>query len=138
MRLNPYLRFDGQCAEAFQLYERVLGGTMEMLMRYGKSPMAADMPPETHGRVMHCSLNVAGVSLMGADGPPNACAPAAGSAAVMLGVDTPEEAERVFAALSEGGTTQMPMQQTFWAKRFGMVTDRFGTPWMVNCEQPPA
>ena len=137
MRLNPYLRFDGQCADAFRFYERVLGGKIEMMMRYGESPMAADMPRESHERIMHCSMAVAGVSLMGADGPPDGCATETKNAAVMLGVDTPEEAERVFAALSEGGSSQMPMQQTFWSKRFGMVTDRFGTPWMVNCEQAP-
>ena len=136
MRLNPYLRFDGQCAEAFRFYERVLDGKIDMMMRYGESPMADQVPPEGRDRIMHCSLSAGSMTLMGADGPPtdaisNGCA-------VMLGVDTPEEAERVFAALSEGGSSQMPMQQTFWSVRFGMVTDRFGTPWMVNCEQAPA
>ncbi len=136
MRLNPYLRFNGQCAEAFKLYASVLGGNIDMMMRYGESPVAGDMPAETHDRVMHCSMTAGTMTLMGADGPPtdaisNGCA-------VMLGVDTPEEAERVFAALSEGGSSQMPMQQTFWSVRFGMVTDRFGTPWMVNCDRAPA
>ena len=136
MRLNPYLRFDGQCADAFRFYERVLGGTIEMMMRYGESPMADQVPPEDRDRIMHCSLAVGSATLMGADGPPTDAI--SNGSAVMLGVDTPEEAERVFAALSEGGTSQMPMQQTFWSVRFGMVTDRFGTPWMVNCEQAPA
>ena len=136
MRLNPYLRFDGQCADAFRFYARVLDGKIDMMMRYGESPMADQVSPEGRDRIMHCSLSVGSMTLMGADGPPtdaisNGCA-------VMLGVDTPEEAERVFAALSEGGTSQTPMQQTFWSQRFGMVTDRFGTPWMVNCEQPPS
>ena len=136
MRLNPYLRFNGQCADAFRFYERVLDGTIDMMMRYGDSPMADQVAPEGRDRIMHCSLSAGNMTLMGADGPPtdaisNGCA-------VMLGVDTPEEAERVFAALSEGGSAQMPMQQTFWSKRFGMVTDRFGTPWMVNCEQAPS
>ncbi len=138
MRLNPYLRFDGQCADAFGFYQRVLGGRMEMMMRYGESPTAAETPPDARDRIMHCSLAVAGVSLMGADGPPGRCAPAADGATVVLGVDTTEEAERVFAALSDGGAVRMPLQQTFWALRFGVVVDRFGTSWMINCEQPPS
>lgn len=135
MRLDPYLTFDGTCAEAFAFYERCFGAKAGMTMRYGDSPMAEQTPPEFRNKIMHTRLDVAGVALMGSDAPPGRYARPAGTM-VSIGADDPAEAERIFAALAEGGQVGMPIQETFWARRFGMVTDRFGTPWMVNCEKP--
>jgi PhnB protein len=135
MQLNPYLSFNGKCEEAFKFYEKVLGGKVEMMMKYEGSPMADQTPPEWRDKIMHARLIVSGEVLMGSDAPPNRYEPMKGIT-VTIGVDEPADAERVFGALAEGGTVQMPIQQTFWAARFGMLVDRFGTPWMINCEQP--
>ena len=137
MQFRPYLSFNGTCAAAFAFYERCFGGTREMTMTYGHSPMAAHMPAEMHGWIMHTSLVVGDTVLMGADTPPDRYHPAQGTT-ISIGRTDTAEAERVFAALSEGGTVEMPLQPTFWAARFGTVRDQFGTPWMVNCEAAPA
>lgn len=134
MRVIPYLNFDGQCAEAFRFYERVLGGTIEAMMTHGDSPIAGDVPSEWHDRIMHARLVVRGQVLMGSDSPPGHHHTPQGMS-VSLHVDDPADAERIFHALAEDGTVTMPIQRTFWAERFGMLVDRFGTPWMVNCEQ---
>ena len=134
MRLNPHLTFNGQCEAAFQFYEKCLGGRILMMMTYGDSPMAEQTPPGWLGKIIHARLMVGDKILMGSDAPPPHYEPMTGFS-VTLGIDEPAEADRVFAALSEGGTVRMPIQETFWARRFGMLTDRFGTPWMVNCEK---
>lgn len=134
MQFIPYLDFDGQCREAFDFYARVFNGRVTMRMTYGESPMAGEMPPATHGRVMHSQLDSGNAVLMGADGPPQH-EPNRGC--VNIAVDTPAEAERIYATLVEGGSVQMPLQETFWAQRFGMLTDRYGKAWMVNCVKPP-
>ncbi len=131
MRINAYLHYDGTCAEAFRFYETALGGRIESMMTYGDSPMAEQMPPETKDLVMHAALIVGEGVLMGSDAPPHMRAPQQGFS-VAISTDSIEEAERVFAALSDGGTVGMPMQKMFWTERFGMVKDRFGTPWLVN------
>lgn len=135
MLLIPYLNFNGECRQAFDFYRTVFGGEITWMTTYGESPMCAQMPPESHDLVMHCQLEHDGLTLMGADGPP----PHDGgsrSVLVNLVVDTTADAERIFAALSEGGEVGMPMQETFWAHRFGMLVDRHGKPWMVNCLKP--
>ncbi|HVR96364.1 MAG TPA: VOC family protein [Thermoanaerobaculia bacterium] len=132
MQINPYLNFNGQCAEAFRFYEQVLGGKIEMMMTMGESPMAGETPPEMLDRVMHVSMTVGGQSLMGSDSPPEMYQKPQGLH-VSLHYDTAEEGGRVFNALAEGGTVVMPFEKTFWAEGFGMLVDRFGTPWMVNC-----
>ncbi len=137
MQLTAYLSFAGNAAEAFDFYAAALGGTIVARMTYGESPMAAEMDPASHGLVMHCQLVAGTAELMGADAPPPHDA-SHGGTCVNVMVDTPEEAERVFAALSDGGAVQMPMEETFWAHRFGMLVDRFGKPWMVNCLRQPA
>jgi PhnB protein len=134
MQFIPYLDFDGKCREAFDFYATVFNGKITMRMTFGESPMASEMPPEAHDRVMHSQLESAGGILMGADGPPHS---ASKRSCVSLPVDTPAEAERIFNALAEGGEVQMPIQETFWAERFGMLTDRYGKAWMVNCAKPP-
>jgi PhnB protein len=133
MRWNPYLSFDGQCEAAFKFYEKCLGGKILFTMTYGASPMADQTPPDWRARIMHTTLGLGDQHLMGADAPPGQYQKPQGMT-VMLAIETVEEAERIFAALAENGAVQMPLQQTFWAARFGMVVDQFGTPWLINCE----
>ena len=135
MQLNPYLSFDGKCQEAFKLYEQALGGKIAAMLTYGETPMAEQSPPEMRQKIAHARLTVGNQVLMGGDAPPGRYEPMKGCS-VMLGVDEPAAAERVFNALAAGGNVTMPIQETFWARRFGMVTDKFGTPWMINCEKP--
>jgi len=132
MKINPYLAFDGQCKAAFEFYAKCLGGEIQMMMTNGESPMAAQTAPEHRDRVMHTSLKVGDEILAGADAPPQHYSKPQGFC-VSLDIKEPAEAERVFNALSENGKVQMPLQETFWAQRFGMFIDQFGTPWMVNC-----
>ena len=135
MQLVPYLNFNGNCAEAFRFYERVLGGKIEVLLTHADSPVAAQVPPEWKDRVLHARLVVGDQVLLASDAPPEKYAPTRGIYA-FAGVDTPEEAERIFAALAGGGTITMPFGPTFWASAFGMCVDRFGIGWMVNCSLP--
>jgi PhnB protein len=132
MQVVPYLNFRNQCREAFAAYAALLGGGIDFIQTFGETPMAADQPTEWKEAVMHASLRYPGGQRMGADPPGDKFKPAQGHW-ISLQVDTPEEAERVWAELARAGTVAMPLDETFWAKRFGMVTDRFGTPWMVNC-----
>jgi PhnB protein len=134
MQLNPYLTFNGQCEAAFRFYEKILGGKIEAMMPHAGSPMEQQVPAEWRNKVMHARLSLGGELLMGSDAPPDHYKPMQGFS-VTLGIDDPAEAERVFHALSDKGTVQMPIQKTFWAARFGMLVDQFGTPWMINCEQ---
>ncbi|HEU0154750.1 MAG TPA: VOC family protein [Stellaceae bacterium] len=135
MQLNPYLAFNGECEAAFKFYERCLGGKIVMMLKNGESPMADQTPPDRRDQIMHARLVAGDAVLMGSDAPPGHYEKAKGIM-VTLGVEDPAEAERIFAALSEQGSVQMAIQETFWASRFGMLTDRFGIPWMVNCEKP--
>lgn len=134
MKLNPYLAFNGQCEAAFKFYERVLGGKIEFTMTFGESPMGNDTPPEWRNKIMHVRMTVDDDVLMGSDAPPGRYEKPQG-VSVSISVDKPADAERIFNALAENGTVQMPIQKTFWAERFGMAVDKFGTPWMVNCEK---
>jgi PhnB protein len=135
MQLNPYLTFNGRCEAAFKFYEKVLAGKIEAMMTYGSSPMAEQTSPEWRNKIMHARLSVGDKMLMASDAPPDRYEAMKGIM-VTLGIDDPSEADRVFNALSEKGTVQMPIQETFWARRFGMLVDQFGTPWMINCEKP--
>jgi PhnB protein len=134
MQVNPYLTFDGQCEAAFEFYAKVLGGKIETMMTYGSSPMAEQTPPGWRNKIMHARLTVGDKMLMASDAPPDRYEAMKGFM-VTLGIGDPSEAERVFHVLSENGTVQMPIQETFWARRFGMLVDQFGTPWMINCEK---
>jgi PhnB protein len=135
MQMNPYLTFNGHCEAAFKFYAKVLGGNIEAMMPHAGTPMEQHVAPEWRSKIMHARLRFGDEVLMGSDAPPDRCQPMQGFS-VSLGIDDPAEAERVFHALSEQGTVQMPIQETFWALRFGMLVDQFGTPWMINCEQP--
>ena len=136
MQWNPYLNFNGDCQEAFKYYERVLGGKIVAMMSHADMPAEAQAqtPPEWKNKIMHARLMVGDQVLMGSDAPSGQFEKAQGMS-VALQVDDPNEAERIFAALADNGTVRMPIQPTFWAIRFGMLTDRFGIPWMVNCEK---
>jgi PhnB protein len=134
MQLNPYLHFNGQCEAAFKFYEQALDGKIGAMMTHDGSPMADQVPQEWLQKIMHARMTVGDVLLMGSDSPPGRYEAPKGFT-VSIGIDKPAEADRVFHALAEGGTVTMPIQETFWAQRFGMVTDRFGIPWMVNCEK---
>lgn len=132
MQFIAYLNFNGNCRAAFDVYRDVFKGDIKMRMTYGDSPMSDQMPADSHNLIMHTLLEADGAVLMGADGPPPHTAAGQGTC-ININVDTPEEAERIFAALSAGGEVQMPLQETFWAIRWGSFTDRFGKPWMINC-----
>jgi PhnB protein len=132
MQLNTYFHFNGQCEAAFQFYERCLGGKIETMTTYAGSPMEKHAPPDWRNKIMHARLAVGDTVLMGSDVSSDYHQPKGFS--VSIGVNDPAEAERVFNALSENGNVSMPLQPTFWAARFGMLTDQFGIPWMVNCE----
>jgi PhnB protein len=137
--LNPYLGFNGNCEEAFAAYTKILGGKLGYTTRFD------DMPPEAgggnpamKGKIAHTRMTLGAFTLMGSDAPPERYKAPQGFS-VNITVDDPAEADRIFAALAEGGATIMPIQETFWAVRFGMCADRFGIHWMVNCEkQMPA
>jgi PhnB protein len=131
MQINPYLSFNGDCETAFKFYEQCLGGKIDAMLTYRNSPIAEETPPELQDKIMHAHLIVGDRNLMGADCSPQIYEKPQGFS-VMLDFEDPGEGERIFSALAEGGKIQMPMQATFWAKRFGMVSDRFGTPWAIN------
>ncbi len=133
MQLNTYLVFNGQCEEAFKFYERCLGGKIAAMFTHAGTPAAEHVPPEWLNKIMHVRMEVGDSILMGSDAPPDRYKSPQGFS-VNIALDEPKEAERIFHALAEGGTVGMPIQQTFWAARFGMLVDRFGIPWMVNCE----
>ena len=133
MKLNPYLTFNGRCEAAFKFYQQVLGGKIEAMMPHEGTPAAGHVPPEWRSKIMHARLVVGDTVLMGSDAPPDHQQDMQGFS-VNIGIDNPADAERVFHALAEKGTVRMPIQKTFWATRFGMLVDQFGTPWMINCE----
>lgn len=136
MRLVPYLNFNGKCKEAMDFYCKALDGKITAMFSYGESPMAKDMSADSHDQIMHSALESAGATLMGADGPPRRGTGSNG-VCINLMVDDPAEADRIFAALSDGAEINMPIEETFWAHRFGGLVDRYGMPWMVNCLKPP-
>jgi PhnB protein len=132
MKITPYLTFNGRCEEAFKFYEKSLGGKIQMMMTYGEAPEGEKTPPESRNRIIHVTLTVGDQILQGSDAPPQYYSKPEGFS-VSIGLEDPAEAERIFKALAENGTVKMPLQETFWAQRFGMVIDRFDIPWMVNC-----
>jgi PhnB protein len=134
MQLTPYLNFNGQCKAAFQFYEQCLGGKIVAMFTYGETPAAEHVTPESRDRIIHARLLVGEAVLMGSDSPPEYFEEMKGMS-VSLQIDDPAEAERIFHALADGGSVRMPIEETFWAARFGMLVDRFGTPWMINCEK---
>jgi PhnB protein len=132
MQLIAYLNFNGNCRAAFDFYREAFQGEITMRMTYGDSPMRDEMPADSHWLIMHNQLQADSATLMGADGPPPHD-DTGGNTYISIQVNSVEEAERIFAALSAGGEVQMPLQETFWAHRWASFTDRFGKPWMINC-----
>ena len=134
MQLNPYLTFNGQCEAAFKFYERCLGGKIIAMMTHVGTPAEQQVPAEWRNKIMHARLTVNDEVLMGSDAPPDHYQQPKGIS-VALQIKNAADAERTFHALAENGTIQMPIQETFWATRFGMLVDQFGIPWMINCEK---
>lgn len=130
MQLHTYLNFGGNCEQAFRFYEAHLGGTITMLMRHGEAPNAGNVAPEWKDAVLHARITLGGTELLGADVPPDRFQPMR-SAYLTLTVHTIDEAERLYALLSDGGQIFMKMESTFFASRFAMLRDRFGTSWML-------
>ena len=135
MQLHTYLNYGGNCEEAFTFYEKHLSGKITMMMRHGEQPNAQDVPPGWAHAILHARMNLGGTELLGADIPPDRFQPIR-SAYLSLTLGSEQEAERVFALLSDGGQTYMPMQETFFASRFAMLRDRFGTSWMLLHPRP--
>jgi PhnB protein len=133
-----YLGFNGNCAEAMRFYERALGGKIELMMSGADSPMAAQIPKESAHRIMHARLALKGGGLLyGGDCPEQMPYEGIKGVSITLNYDTIAEAQKVFNALGDGGKVTMPMQPAFWAKSWGMLVDKFGTPWIVNGEMVP-
>ncbi|MEG4818142.1 VOC family protein [Microcoleus sp. K5-D4] len=133
MQSNIYLFFDGECEAAFKFYEQCLGGKIDGMMTYGDAPMSEEIPSQQRDRIMHANLTVGSMVLMGSDTLPDDFKKPQGFS-VNLQFDDLVEAERIFQKLAENGTVKMPFQETFWSTRFGMLVDRFGTPWMINVQ----
>lgn len=133
MKMNTYVNFAGTCAEAFRFYEKHLGAQIGMMMTHGQAPDQSAVKPEWKDAVLHATVSIGDTELMAADIP---SAQPMRSAYLSLGVDSDPEAERIFSALSDGGRILMPMQETFFASRFGQVQDRFGINWMILHQRP--
>lgn len=130
--LDSYIFFDGQCAQAMRYYEGALGAKVRFQMTYGQSPDPKSCPPGDPNRVMHATIELPGGRLLMASDTPEGMGKPMQGFALALTYETADEARKVFAALSEGGQVMMPPGQTFWVECFGMLTDKFGTPWMVS------
>jgi PhnB protein len=135
MKLQTYVNFPGSCAEAFRYYERHLGGRVTMMMTHGQAPAQTQTNPEWKDAVLHARIEIGDGELLAADIPN---AEPMRSAYLTLRVDSDGEAERIYAALSDGGRALMPMAETFFASRFAQVRDRFGLNWMILCERTQA
>ena len=135
MQLSPYLTFNGQCEAAFKFYEQCLGAKIEGMFPWEGSPGAEHVPAEWRSnKIMHARLVLDNQELMGADVPPDQYQKPQGIS-VSIALKDPVQAEKIFNALAENGVVQMPFEETFWAFRFGMLTDQFGIAWMINCEK---
>jgi len=135
MSLTAYLFFDGQCEAAFTFYAQCLHGKLDMLLRASEAPGCEAMPTATRDRIMHARLSIGDQVLMGSDWMSDKPFERSQGFYVSLGVGSVAEAGRMFAALAENGEVRMPLEKTFFSAAFGMLVDRFGTPWMVNCEK---
>ena len=134
MQIEPYLFFNGRCEEAIEFYCSALGAEVTVLMRYKESPDPIEpgmIPPGSDDKVMHATLRIGETQIMVSDGD---CSGQPGFQGFSLSIAVANEAEadRVFAALADGGQVQMPLGKTFWSPRFGMLADRFGMGWMVS------
>lgn len=134
MKFIPYLNFDGRCREAFAFYAEVLDGQILGMLSHGETPAGKEVPADWQDLIINAYLVADGAEIMGSDAPASMYQPAAGlTISIHLDDGEEERAERIFNAFADGGAVKMAFGPTFWAKRFGMVTDRYGTPWMINC-----
>lgn len=133
MQMNPYLSFNGRCEAAFKFYEQCLGGQLGAIFRYAGTPLADQVPADWQDKVMHGSLTVGGQVLTAGDVAPDRYEEPRGFS-LALQIKNAAEAERIFHELRQGGRVVVPLEKTFWAARFGMLVDRFGIPWLINCE----
>src|SRR5947209_12123883 len=131
--VNPYIAFKGNCREAIEFYKNALGAEVLFTQTMGESPVA-DMGPAEN--IMHCTIKVGDSTIMMCDDPRPEDAVAGGNISLAIGMNEPERAKQLFTDLAQGGTVLMPFEKTFWAEGFGMVTDKFGVKWMVNCDGP--
>ena len=138
MKTSVHLGFTGKCDEAFSYYEKVFGTKRQMTMKYSDAPAGTPVPPDSKDLVMHTSMPVGSIILMGADAPPGRGTPIGGFQICLEDADD-ATLRRLFAALSDGGSVMMPLEKTFWSPLFGMCTDKFGVGWMLTLPgQPPA
>ena len=135
MKLDVYLNYGGNCEQAFRFYEQQLGGKITMMMRHGEQPNAANVPANWRNAVLHARIEFGKTVLMGADSPPDRFQPMR-SAYLTLTADSAEQAEHLYALLTDGGQIFMKMEETFFASRFAMLRDKFGTSWMLLHERP--
>ena len=135
MRLNTYLNYGGNCAEAFRFYEEHLGARIGMMMRHGEMPDPSKVQPEMKDSILHAQITIGDSVIMASDVPADRFKPMR-SVYLALSVDSDSEAERVFKLLADGGEIFMPLQETFFASRFAQLRDRFGTSWMIMHERP--
>jgi PhnB protein len=133
MQIVPHLGFKGDCEAAFKFYEECFGGQIGAIFRYGGSPAANEAPADWSDKIMHGNLTVGGLALMGADVTPERYEEPKGFS-LSIQIKSTDEAERIFQQLAKDGRVVMPLEKTFWAARFGMLVDRFGIPWLINCE----
>ena len=135
MKLNTYIHFsNGKCEEALNFYVKALGAKLVTIFRYSEAPASNECSKDMEKKIMHGRITLGDDIIMASDSPAGYSEKPAGFS-LNIAVTTPEEAERLFAALSEKAEIRMPMAETFWARRFGMLVDQFGVPWMVNCEK---
>jgi PhnB protein len=134
MQTNLYLHFNGTCEEALKFYEKAAGGKIVVLSTYGDSPAAAHSSPDFHKKIIHSRIQIGDALVMASDAPPERYSKPQGFS-VSLSTKTPEEADTIFKALCEGGQVTMPISESFFAHRFGMLIDKFDVPWMVLCQK---
>jgi PhnB protein len=133
MHMNTYLSFRGECEDAFNFYAECLDGKVGELFRYAGSPLANEVPADWRNKVMHGSVRIGDAVLMGADSAPDQYEKPQGFS-LSLHMTSTAQAERIFERLVNGGRVLMPLEKTFWAARFGVLVDRFGVSWSINCE----
>ncbi|HEU5468401.1 MAG TPA: VOC family protein [Steroidobacteraceae bacterium] len=135
-QLEPYLFFDGNCAEAMRFYEKALGGKLEMMMKASEAPAQEGCPGANPDAVMHACVTIEGRHLMASDWMAPDPYPGIKGVSISLTYPSVEEAERKFKALSAGGKVNMPLEKTFWVESFGMLTDKYGANWMISGGKP--
>ena len=131
--VNPYIAYKGNCREAIEFYKSALDAEVLFTQTVGESPMS-DMGPAEN--IMHCTIKVGNSTIMMCDDPRPDANSTGGNISLAIGLNDPERAKQVFAKLANGGSVMMPLEKTYWAEAFGMLTDKFGVKWMVNCDAP--